>query len=277
MACATIVLVRDTALLKGVAAMLVAAWVVYGALRVIAGSLAGTGLLAAGTTPSGLSALAAILVGGLLLGFFATLSGACPLRQHVLAGQGRVGAWAFLGGFYIAAVVYTSWISPHIGSWVMLQPEPGRVPRQRGDVVAQASGRPRRDRGVLRERGREHGTLGAPTLDRLLARRSASHASSLAELLGAESPDSLVFTKNATEALNLAICGLVVDGARVVTSSLEHNSVMRPLRALEAQRSLRGRRRGCRREHRRDRPRELDGAARRRRAARSRSRQTRRT
>ncbi len=57
---------------------------------------------------------------------------------------------------------------------------------------------------------------------------------SLAELLGAESPDELIFTKNATEALNLAIAGLAPDGARIVTSSLEHNSVMRPLRYLEA-------------------------------------------
>jgi cysteine desulfurase family protein len=57
----------------------------------------------------------------------------------------------------------------------------------------------------------------------------------LADLLGAESPDNLVFTKNATEALNLAICGLALDGARIVTTSLEHNSVMRPLRELERQ------------------------------------------
>ncbi len=113
------VLVRDTGLLKGVAAMLVAAWVAFGALRVIAGSDAGFGLIASGTTPSGLRAVAAILVGAMVLGFFATLSGACPLRQHVLAGQGRIGAWSFLAGFYIAAVVYTSWISPHIGSWVL--------------------------------------------------------------------------------------------------------------------------------------------------------------
>jgi uncharacterized membrane protein YedE/YeeE len=113
------VLVRDTGLLKGIAAMLVAAWVVFGAIRVISGTDAGHRLIAAGTTPSGLRAVVAILVGGLVLGFVATLSGACPLRQHVLAGQGRVGAWAFLAGFYIAAVVYTSWISPHIGSWVL--------------------------------------------------------------------------------------------------------------------------------------------------------------
>jgi cysteine desulfurase / selenocysteine lyase len=56
---------------------------------------------------------------------------------------------------------------------------------------------------------------------------------SLADLLGAGSPDELVFTKNATEALNLAILGLSAGADRIVTTSLEHNSVMRPLRALE--------------------------------------------
>jgi cysteine desulfurase / selenocysteine lyase len=65
------------------------------------------------------------------------------------------------------------------------------------------------------------------------SRRVSLARERLAELLGAETPDSLVFTKNATEALNLAILGLAADGARVVTTSLEHNSVMRPLRALE--------------------------------------------
>ena len=111
------VLVRDTALLKGVGALLLTSWVAFGVLHSVAGSDLGHELLAAGTTPSGLRACLAILVGGLLLGFFATLSGACPLRQHVLAGQGRIGAWSFLAGFYLAGVVYTSWISPSIGSW----------------------------------------------------------------------------------------------------------------------------------------------------------------
>ena len=68
----------------------------------------------------------------------------------------------------------------------------------------------------------------------IAASRAVSLArESLADLLGAESPDNLVFTKNATEALNLAIHGLAADGVRIVTSSLEHNSVMRPLRHLE--------------------------------------------
>ena len=55
----------------------------------------------------------------------------------------------------------------------------------------------------------------------------------LAELLGAETPDELIFTKNATEALNVAIYGLADGVDRMVTTSLEHNSVMRPLRDLE--------------------------------------------
>jgi uncharacterized membrane protein YedE/YeeE len=113
------VLVRDTGLLKGVGAMLLAAWVSFGAIRLISGSTVGHDLIVAATKPSGWSAVAALLAGGLLLGFVSTLSGACPLRQHVLAGQGRIGAWSFLAGFYLTAIVYTSWISPHIGSWVL--------------------------------------------------------------------------------------------------------------------------------------------------------------
>lgn len=53
------------------------------------------------------------------------------------------------------------------------------------------------------------------------------------ELVGAPDPLRVVFGANATEALNQAIFGLVRAGDHVVTSSVEHNSVMRPLRALE--------------------------------------------
>lgn len=56
----------------------------------------------------------------------------------------------------------------------------------------------------------------------------------LARLFGIDDPFQLVFTKNATEALNLAIAGLLSPGDHVITSSMEHNSVMRPLRALES-------------------------------------------
>lgn len=53
------------------------------------------------------------------------------------------------------------------------------------------------------------------------------------ELLGIGDPGRIAFTKNATEALNIAIYGLLEPGDHVVTTSIEHNSVMRPLRHLE--------------------------------------------
>lgn len=61
----------------------------------------------------------------------------------------------------------------------------------------------------------------------------------LAAFLGLPAAERLVFTKNATEALNIAILGLLGQGSRVVASCLEHNAVMRPLRFLEASRGLR--------------------------------------
>ncbi|SEM49812.1 cysteine desulfurase family protein [Syntrophus gentianae] len=57
----------------------------------------------------------------------------------------------------------------------------------------------------------------------------------VAELFGIEDALRVVFTKNGTEALNLAIYGLLQPGDHVITSSMEHNSVMRPLRTLEKQ------------------------------------------
>jgi cysteine desulfurase family protein len=54
----------------------------------------------------------------------------------------------------------------------------------------------------------------------------------IADLLGAEAPDRIVFTFNGTDSLNLAIHGLLRSGDHVVTSEVEHNSVLRPLREL---------------------------------------------
>ncbi len=46
-------------------------------------------------------------------------------------------------------------------------------------------------------------------------------------------PMQLCFTKNATEALNIAIKGALEPGVHVITTCMEHNSVMRPLKTLE--------------------------------------------
>lgn len=55
----------------------------------------------------------------------------------------------------------------------------------------------------------------------------------LARLLGAKDSSRIIFTSNATEALNLAIMGIVKEGSHVITSNIEHNSVSRPLHALK--------------------------------------------
>ena len=55
----------------------------------------------------------------------------------------------------------------------------------------------------------------------------------VAELLHSNDASRIVFTHNATHALNLALYGVLRSGDHVVTTSIEHNSVMRPLRHLE--------------------------------------------
>ena len=54
----------------------------------------------------------------------------------------------------------------------------------------------------------------------------------LATLFNVRDPLRIVFAANATEALNLALRGYLRPGDHVITGSMEHNAVMRPLRAL---------------------------------------------
>lgn len=56
---------------------------------------------------------------------------------------------------------------------------------------------------------------------------------SLTRLFNAASCERIVFCCNATDALNIALKGLLRPGDHVITSSMEHNSVLRPLKALE--------------------------------------------
>lgn len=56
----------------------------------------------------------------------------------------------------------------------------------------------------------------------------------VARLIGAREESRVIFTLNCTHALNLALKGALRPGDHVVTSSLEHNSVIRPLAVLEA-------------------------------------------
>ena len=56
---------------------------------------------------------------------------------------------------------------------------------------------------------------------------------SISELIGAGSTMEIVLTKNATESLNLGIKGLLRENDHVISTSMEHNSVVRPIMALE--------------------------------------------
>lgn len=55
----------------------------------------------------------------------------------------------------------------------------------------------------------------------------------LAELFGGNNPAQVVFTSNSTESLNMALKGLLNPWDHVITTQLEHNSVLRPLYELE--------------------------------------------
>ncbi len=57
----------------------------------------------------------------------------------------------------------------------------------------------------------------------------------LASLFGCPRVDHVAFTANSTEAMNMAINGLIDPGDHVISTDLEHNSVLRPLYRLEAE------------------------------------------
>lgn len=67
----------------------------------------------------------------------------------------------------------------------------------------------------------------------------------LARLLGCPRADHVCFTSNSTAALNTVINGVVRPGDRVVTTVLEHNSVLRPLNRLAAERGVTVEYAGC--------------------------------
>jgi cysteine desulfurase / selenocysteine lyase len=84
----------------------------------------------------------------------------------------------------------------------------------------------------LREAGGNPGRSGH-RLSVAAARYVYDTREALAELFHAPDPLRIVLCLNVTHALNLALLGLLAPGDRVITTGMEHNSVMRPLRQLE--------------------------------------------
>ena len=85
---------------------------------------------------------------------------------------------------------------------------------------------------AMRHSGKaSRGTLSAA----LSASQSVSEARRrLAAFFHCERADHVIFTQNSTEALNIALYGLLSPGEHVITTDLEHNSVLRPLYDLES-------------------------------------------
>src|SRR5580658_242137 len=55
----------------------------------------------------------------------------------------------------------------------------------------------------------------------------------LNQLFHGLAPERFIFTLNCTDALNMAFKGVLKEGDHVITTDLEHNSISRPLRAME--------------------------------------------
>ncbi len=118
-----------------------------------------------------------------------------------------------------------------------MQPDPGRDPVIYFDNAATSWPKPAEMiEAMIRYNGMIGGNPSRSGHHRSLAagRIIMEAREALAELFGCDAL-RIVFTKNATEALNTSLSGLVQAGDHVITSGMEHNSVMRPLRFLVSQ------------------------------------------
>lgn len=106
------ILVRDTALLKGLVAFGLTAWLAFPLAGLMAGVRADI-FAAADAVTAFLTVL-----GGFGVGYVSTLANGCPLRQHVLAAQGVKSSMSYLAGFFAGALVFHLWVGPMLFSWL---------------------------------------------------------------------------------------------------------------------------------------------------------------
>lgn len=145
------ILVRDTELLKGVAAFFVTAWLAFslagyfGLLDLQAPEFQGNGpnLLqpladkvevtdtkvvghaaplpmppAQGLLAIGWPILTLTVLAGLVIGLFTTLANGCPTRQHVLSVQGMKDSQFYLAGFYLGVLFYYTITNPLLSLFI---------------------------------------------------------------------------------------------------------------------------------------------------------------
>ncbi len=60
----------------------------------------------------------------------------------------------------------------------------------------------------------------------------------LASLFNIQDPNNIIFTSGSTESINMALYGLNLEGCHVVTTAMEHNSVLRPLKTMEKEKKI---------------------------------------
>jgi len=110
------VLMRDTELLKSVLGALVGAILGYTLFSLLGGFVPLFPLLFQSPRTSMLFMWTAAIVGGLGVGFFGGLAGACPFRMHVLAAEGKRTALYYLSGFYVGMVIFNIFTEPFLQS-----------------------------------------------------------------------------------------------------------------------------------------------------------------
>ena len=106
------ILMRDNQLLRGVIGAFLGAVLGYFIFSLFDGFVPLFPLLFQSPRTSMLTVWIAVVIGGLGVGFFGGLAGACPFRMHVLAAEGKRTSYFYLAGFYVGIVFFNIFAEP---------------------------------------------------------------------------------------------------------------------------------------------------------------------
>ena len=113
-----LVLTKDTYILRGMFGTLLGALGGFALFHALGGNVPGFPMLLETPGINLNSAWLFAIVGGLGLGFFATLSGGCPYRLHVMAMEGKKTYWAYALGFYLG-LIYFNVVTTRLLEWIV--------------------------------------------------------------------------------------------------------------------------------------------------------------
>ena len=109
---------KDTWLLRGMLGTLLGAVVGFWLFSNLGGNIPGWPMLLETPGMELKSTWLFAIVGGAGLGFFATLSGGCPYRCHVMAMEGKKTWWFYMGGFWVGLLYFDVVTVPFL-EWVV--------------------------------------------------------------------------------------------------------------------------------------------------------------